>query len=141
MKKYFIILFLFFTGLATYAQDGVEGNDKGAKIRDRMNEYIQDRLSLSRKEAEKFTPVFLRYFQEFREVHRDYKGDNLILKQKIIDLRIRYRSEFRQIMDEPRANKVFVYEDEFRQKVRQILENRKERLEGKPIQRNRSLLQ
>jgi hypothetical protein len=141
MKKYFIILFLFFTGLATYAQDGVEGNDKGAKIRDRMNEFIQDRLSLSRKEAEKFTPVFLRYFQEFRQVHQDYKGDNLILKQKIIDLRIRYRSEFRQIMDEPRANKVFVYEDEFRQKVRQILENRKERLEGKPIQRNRSLLQ
>ena len=141
MKKYFIILFLFFTGLATYAQDGMEGNDKGAKIRDRMNEYIQDRLSLSRKEAEKFTPVFLRYFQEFRQVHQDYKGDNLILKQKIIDLRIRYRSEFRQIMDEPRANKVFVYEDEFRQKVRQILENRKERLEGKPIQRNRSLLQ
>src|SRR6266542_3938043 len=105
MKKYFIILFLFFTGLATYAQDGMEGNDKGAKIRDRMNEYIQDRLSLSRKEAEKFTPVFLRYFQEFRQVHQDYKGDNLILKQKIIDLRIRYRSEFRQIMDEPRANK------------------------------------
>ena len=139
MKKYLLILILFFTGLTVYAQD--DADDKGGKIRDRMNEYIRDRLSLSRNEAEKFTPVFLRYFHEFRQVHKEYRNDNLILKQKIIDLRIRYRSEFRQIMDEPRANKVFVYEDEFRKKAIQILENRKDRLGGKPIQRNRSLLQ
>ena len=139
MKTYFIILILFFSGLAVHAQD--DENDRGGKIRDRMNEYIQDRLGLSRKEAEKFTPVFLRYFQEFRQIHRENKTDILVLKQKIIDLRIRYRTEFRQIMDEPRANKVFVYEDEFRRKAIQILETRKDRLGGKPLQRNRSLLQ
>jgi hypothetical protein len=141
MKKYLPILILFFVGLAGYAQD--DGDDKGSKIRDRMNEYIQDRLGLSRKEADKFTPVFLKYFHEFRQIHRENKvnPDILLLKQKIIDLRIRYRSEFRQIMDEPRANKVFVYEDEFRKKAIQILENRKDRLGEKPIQRNRSLLQ
>lgn len=138
MKRYFIILILFFTGLAVHAQN--EGDDKG-KIRDRMNEYIQDRLGLSKREAEKFSPVFLRYFQEFRQIRRENTADNLVLKQKIIDLRIRYRSEFRQIMDEPRANKVFVYEDEFRRKVIQMLETRKDRLGEKPIQRNRSLLQ
>ena len=138
MKKFFIILILFFAGLATHAQE--EGDDKG-KIRDRMNEYIQDRLGLSKREAEKFSPVFLRYFQEFRQIRRENKTDNLVLKQKIIDLRIRYRTEFRQIMDEPRANKVFVYEDEFRRKVIQMLETRKDRLGEKPIQRNRSLLQ
>jgi len=137
MKKYFIILILFFIGLATYAQEG--GDDKG-KIRDRMNEYIQDRLGLSKREAEKFSPVFLRYFQEFRQIRRENRTDNLVLKQKIIDLRIRYRNEFRQIMDEPRANKVFVYEDEFRRKVIQMLETRKDRLGEKPLQRNQSLL-
>ena len=140
MKKILLILILFFAGLATYAQDSDEG-ERGAKIRDRMNEYIQDRLGLSRKEADRFTPVFLRYFHEFRQIHTENRNDNLILKQKIIDLRIRYRSEFRQIMDEPRANKVFVYEDEFRKKAIQILENRRDRLGEKPIQRNRSLLQ
>jgi hypothetical protein len=139
MKNYLIILILFFTSLATYAQD--EGDDKGAKIRDRMNEYIQNRLNLSKREAEKFSPVFLRYFQEFRQIRRENRTDNLVLKQKIIDLRIRYRTEFRQIMDEPRANKVFVYEDEFRRKAIQILETRKDRLGEKPIQRNQSLLQ
>lgn len=139
MKKYFIILILFLTGLATYAQD--EGDDKAGKIRDRMSEYIRDRLGLSRNEAERFTPVFLKYFQEFKQIHRENRTDVLVLKQKIIDLRIRYRNEFRQIMDEPRANKVFVYEDEFRRKAIQILETRRDRLGEKGIQRNRSLLQ
>ncbi|TMI95203.1 MAG: hypothetical protein E6H06_07250 [Bacteroidetes bacterium] len=140
MKKYVIILILFFTGIAAYAQD--EGSDdKAGKIRDRMSEYIRDRLGLSRNEAEKFTPVFLKYFQEFRQIHRENRTDVLVFKQKIIDLRIRYRNEFRQIMDEPRANKVFVYEDEFRRKAIQILETRKDRLGEKGIQRNRSLLQ
>ena len=139
MKRYLVILILFFTAFASYAQD--EADDKGGKIRDRMNEYIQDKLGLSKKEAEKFSPVFLRYFQEFRQIRRENRTDNLILKQKIIDLRIRYRNEFRQIMDEPRANKVFVYEDEFRRKAIQMLETRKDRLGEKPIQRNRSLLQ
>lgn len=139
MKHYFIILILFCTGLATYAQD--EGEDKGGKIRDRMSEYIQDRLGLSKREAEKFSPVFLRYFQEFRTIRRENRTDNLVLKQKIIDLRIRYRTEFRQIMDEPRANKVFVYEDEFRRKAIQMLETRRDRLGEKPLQRNQSLLQ
>lgn len=139
MKKYFIILILFFSGLAVHAQD--ENDDKGGKIRDRMIEYIQDRLGLSRNESEKFAPVFLRYFQEFRQIRQQNRDDKLILQQKIIDLRIRYRDQFRQIMDEPRANKVFVYEDEFRRKAIQILETRKDRLGGKPFQRNRSLLQ
>ena len=139
MKSYFIILILFFTGLAGYAQE--EGDDKGGKIRDRMNEYIQDRLGLSKREAEKFSPVFLRYFHEFKQIRVENKTDNLVLKQKIIDLRIRYRNEFRQIMDEPRANKVFVYEDEFRRKAIQMLETRRDRLGEKTLQRNQSLLQ
>jgi hypothetical protein len=139
LKKIFIILILFFCGFAARSQD--ENDDKGGKIRDRMVEYIQDRLGLSRNESEKFTPVFLKYFQEFRQIRQQNRDDKLIFQQKIIDLRIRYRGEFRQIMDEPRANKVFVYEDEFRRKAIQILEIRKDRLGDKRFQRNRSLLQ
>jgi hypothetical protein len=138
MKNYFIILILLFSGIASYAQ---EGDDKGGKIRDRMNEYIQDRLGLSKREAEKFSPVFLRYFHEFKQIRLENRTDNLVLKQKIIDLRIRYRNEFRQIMDEPRANKVFVYEDAFRRKAIQMLETRRDRLGEKTLQRNQSLLQ
>ena len=139
MKRYLLILILVFSGLATLAQD--EGEDRGAKIRDRMNEYIQDKLGLSKKEADRFSPVFFKYFQEFRQIRQQNKNDRLVFQQKIIDLRIRYRSEFRQIMDEPKANKVFVYEDEFRRKAIQILETRKDRIGEKTLQRNQSLLQ
>ena len=121
-----------------FAQDE-GGNPEGGKIPERMRQYIEDRLGLTKKESEKFSPVFLRYFQEFARTHREFKGDNLIFKQKIIELRIRYRGEFKQIMDEQRANKVYVYEDEFRRKAIDIIrENKRER----PfIRRNRSLLQ
>jgi hypothetical protein len=132
-------MMLAFSALAVRAQD--ENDDKGGKIRDRMIEYIQDRLNLSRGESAKFSPVFLRYFQEFRQIRQQNRDDRLVLQQKVIDLRIRYRDQFRQMMDEPRANKVFVYEDEFRRKAMEILEVRRDRLGEKRFQRNRSLLQ
>jgi hypothetical protein len=132
-------MMLAFSALAVHAQD--ENDDKGGKIRDRMVEYIQDRLNLSRGESQKFSPVFLRYFQEFRQIRQQNRDDRLVLQQKVIDLRIRYRDQFRQMMDEPRANKVFVYEDEFRRKAMEILEIRRDRLGEKHFQRNRSLLQ
>jgi hypothetical protein len=128
MKKYLIILFLFLLpGFAAFAQD--EETKQEGKIPERMREYIQNRLGLSRNEAEKFSPVFLRYFREFAQTHRENKGDRLIFQQKIIELRLRYRGEFKQIMDEQRANKVYLYEDEFRKKAIDIIrENRQERI-------------
>jgi hypothetical protein len=114
--------------MAAFAQDE-QSTEEGSKIQQRMREYIQDKLGLSKKEAEKFSPLFLRYFREFALTHREYKMDRLVLQQKIIDLRLRYRGEFRQIMDEQRANKVFKYEDEFRQEaVRIIRENKRDRI-------------
>ena len=141
MKKSFIILVLVLSGIAANAQNEDEDKGGGGKIRDRMIEYIQDKLGLSKKESEQFTPVFLKYFQEFRQIRQQNLDDKLKLQQKIIDLRIRYRDQFRQIMDEPRASRVFIYEDEFRQKAIQILEIRRERLGEKQFRRNRSMLQ
>jgi len=128
MKKWLLILFLFvLPGFAAFAQTEEPVQESG-KIQERMKEYIQSKLGLSKTETEKFTPVFVRYFREFAQTHRQNKDDRLILQQKIIELRLRYRGEFRQIMDEQRANKVFKYEDDFRREVIQIIkENRRER--------------
>lgn len=145
MKKLFFIWMLLaipFSGLLAQQPDADDPAPQESKIRERMQEYIQSRLSLSRSEAEKFTPVFVRYFRDFAQTHRSFRGDDLKLKQQIIELRIRYRTEFRQIMDEQKANKVFKYEDDFRREaVRIIRENRRERMEGKGIRRNRSVIQ
>lgn len=137
MKKWIIIAFFsLLPGAALLAQN--DGPPEGGKIQERMREYIQNKLGLSRTESEKFSPVFVRYFRDFAQTHRQNKGDRLVLQQKIIELRLHYRGEFRQIMDEQRANKVFQYEDNFRQEaIRIIRENRNERMEGR---RNRSII-
>lgn len=138
MKKWLLILLVFLLpGFAALAQNEEPAQD-APKIQERMREYIQKNLGLSKNESEKFTPVFVRYFREFAQTHRQNKGDRLILQQKIIELRLRYRGEFRQIMDEQRANKVFKYEDDFRREaIRIIKENRSDRM---PPRRTRAVL-
>lgn len=140
MKKIFFILsFLIFSGFAVMAQE--EGSVDNDKVQDKMKEYLQKRLGLTRNEANKFGPVFGRYLLDLRKSHRDF-SDPLIRQQRIADLRIRYRDEFRPILGEQRAVKVFVAEQEFRQRVAEILKTRRERIdENRPNKRIRSMLQ
>jgi hypothetical protein len=131
MKRIVYILSCFLLlSTASYAQDP-GGN--GDKIRERMNEYLQKRLNLSKAEADRFNPVFMNYFNELRNTSQQYKGDRLVMQQKIVDLRLRYRDQFKNIMGEKRSNDVFVYEREF---VNEVKELRKERLQNKPNKRN-----
>src|SRR5688572_24741897 len=139
MKKYLLILTLFlFTGFSLAAQeDDNAAEDKGGKLQQRMKEYIQKRLGLSKAETEKFSPIFLRYIVELRRTHRDNRADKPMLQLRVAELRVRFRDEFRQIMDEQRANKVYEYQREFENKVRQEIMERK--LERGPVRRNQML--
>ena len=123
MKKFFYILTLFIlTGFAAQAQDG----NADERIRDKMKEYIQKRMDLSKNEAEKFTPVFIRYFKEWRTTLRENgQGPRLDLQQKIIDLRIRYRSEFKEILGEKRSNDVYEHQDIFIRELKTIQQERR----------------
>lgn len=128
MKKILFILSLFlFTSNALLAQDD-------DKIRDKMREYIQQRMKLTQNEAERFTPIFLRYFREWRTTLRDNKGgDKLILQQKIVELRIRYRTEFKEIVGEKRCIEIYQHQEKF---IRELGKIREERV--RPIRRNGS---
>ena len=129
MKKLVYILSLFlFTGFVAKAQD--DGADE--RIRDKMREYIQKRMDLTKNEAEKFTPVFLRYFREWRTTLRDNRSDRLILQQKIIDLKLRYRTEFKEILGEKRGNEVYKHQDNFIKDLETIRQERKDRIQTKP---------
>ena len=137
MKNWLLLFSLFFLSGSVIAQNE-DGQPEGGKIQERMREYVQRKLGLSKAESERFSPVFVRYFRDFTQTHRINKGDKLILQQKIIDLRLRYRTEFRQIMEENKANRVYKYEDEFRQEVVRILKENKS--EHNPAaRRNRSV--
>jgi len=122
MKKIvYILVFVFSFSHISFAQDDDGG---GGKLRDRMIQYIQDKLGLSKSEAEKFQPVFLDYLKDMRATKQQYKGDRLVLQQKVIDLRIRYRDQFKPIIGETRSNEVFKHEHDFIEKARTELQDR-----------------
>lgn len=139
MKKYLLILFVSlstaFTGFAQTDTDN--DNDNGGRLQERMREYIQKRLNLTKGESERFSPVFMRYLLELRRTHREYKTDAPMRQLKVAELRIRFRGEFRQILDEQRANKVYDYQREFEIKVFEEFKNR--RLENRTRPRTRAL--
>jgi hypothetical protein len=131
MKKILYILSLVLLSSGVFAQDG-----NGTKVRERMQEYLQKRLNLSRGEADRFAPVFLNYFNELRQTNQQFRSDRLVLQQKIVDLRLRYREQFKPIMGEKRSNDVFVYERDFINEVKQLREERiQNRLENTPGKR------
>ena len=123
MKRYLLIITLFFlTAFTALAQEG-DNDDRGGKLQERMREYIQKRLNLTKNEAERFSPVFLRYIGELRRTHRENRDDKPMLQLKVAELRVRFRNEFKQIVDEQRANKVYEYQREFEIKVIDEIKN------------------
>jgi hypothetical protein len=79
MKHFLLILSLFFvTSVPLFAQE--EDDSENEKIQDKMSEYIQKRLDLTKEEASKFTPVFLRYFKDWRQTIRQNRGDRLVMQ-------------------------------------------------------------
>ena len=140
MKKYLVILgLLLLSTFTVMAQEDVANDDdRGGKLQQRMKEYVQKRLNLSKAEAERFSPIFMRYVVELRRTHRENKVDREMLKLRVAEVRVKFRNEFRQVMDEQRANRVFEYQREFEVKVIEEIQTRK--MENKPLRRNRALI-
>lgn len=138
MKKYLVILCLsLLSGIAMLAQDDDGKDDRAGKLQQRMNEYVQKRLNLSKAEAERFSPIFMRYIVELRRTHRENKADKPVLQLRVAEVRVKFRDQFRQVMDEQRANRVFEYQREFEENVRKEIIRR--RMETKPLDRNNKL--
>ena len=134
MKKIVLIISLVFAfGIRSFAQN--EENDGNEKIRDKMTEFIQKRLNLSKGEAERFTPVFLRYFREWRTTIRENRGDVIMMQKRVAEVRLQYRDQFKEIIGERRSNDVYVQQDLFIRELRRMQMENKEI----PTRRNRLL--
>jgi hypothetical protein len=131
MKKFLVILSLLFaSSVRLFGQEADDQDEGNEKIRDKMSEFIQKRLDLSKAEAEKFTPVFIRYFKEWRQTLRENKADDLVRRQKIIDLQLRYRNEFREIVGDKRGDQVFEHQRKF---IEEMVRIRRERMGNNPV--------
>lgn len=123
MKKFFYILFSLLTLQFSFAQDEQPGE---VKLREKMIGFIQNRLGLSRAEAEKFQPVFVNYLRELRRTNKNFKGQGLEQQQKLLEVRMRYRDQFKPILGEKRSNEVFDHEKEFIKTIQQEIRQRRE---------------
>ncbi|MBL7732785.1 MAG: hypothetical protein JNM88_16535 [Chitinophagaceae bacterium] len=131
MKKFLLLWsLLLLSASAIMAQE--EGDEK---IRDKMREYIQQRMRLNTNEAERFTPIFLRYFREWRTTLRENRGDGLVLRQKVIELQIRYRTEFKEVVGERRCNEIYRHQQTFIEELKNV---RRDRQQRNPPRRNGS---
>lgn len=136
MKKIlYLLLFIFSTLLATAQDDG----PGGGKLRQKMAEFIQLKLGLGKEEGEKFQPVFIEYLKALQRTSREYRDDHLMRQQKLAELRIRYRDQFKPIIGEKRSNDVFIYERDFIETVIEIQKGRRERRAAR--EKNSELLQ
>jgi hypothetical protein len=133
MKRFLFILSLFILTTAPILAQDDDDVDDNATIRDKMSEYIQQRLNLTPDEAKKFKPVFIEYFKEWKKTAKENRGDNLVLRQKITDLQVRYRSRFKDIIGEQRSNMIFTHQRGFILELRRL---RQERLKNNPEKRN-----
>lgn len=138
MKKIFIIagltLFTFFSG---FAQEDENDNGNNDKIREKMSEFIQRRMGLSKTEADRFNPVFFRYFREWKMTLQTNRNDRPLLQLRIAELRIRYRNEFKDIVGEKRCNQIYDHQEIFIQKLREL---KTERMRNRPNIRRSGIL-
>lgn len=134
MKKIlYIFSFIMFSWMSASAQD--DSNEQNDRIREKMKEFIQKRLRLTKAETDKFSPVFIRYFNEWRQALKNREGiPRLDLQQRIVELRIRYRNEFREIVGERRSNQVYENQEIF---IEGLRNNRAERIKTKDDRPNK----
>ena len=123
MKRILYILIFCFSLQASFAQDDGPG---AARLKEKMVEYIQNKLGLNRSEAERFQPLFMDYLRQLKDTKQEHKDDRLVLQQKIIEIRLKFRDQIKPIVGEKRSNDVFTHEREFVEKVQDV---RKERLQ------------
>jgi hypothetical protein len=133
MKKFLLIASFLFSFISVL---NAQPDNNDEKIRDKMREYIQQRMKMTRSEAERFTPVFIRYFREWRNTLKENRTDRLILQQKIVEIRLRYRNEFKEIIGEQRSNEVYRQQEIFIQELKDI---KRERMDNRRGPRTREL--
>jgi hypothetical protein len=138
MRKILLINFFLLTALMAWSQPpGPPPDGEGPpdpKLPERMSAFIQTKLEMTASEREKFDPAFKLYLKDLSRIHRENKGDRLIMQQQMIELRLKYRKDFRQWLGDQRGDRIFLEEERFRGEVLRMLRERRKGRMGPPPQ-------
>src|SRR3954451_24597937 len=85
-------------------------------------EYFTKELELTSDESEKLWPVYNNYKNEIRNIRKEDQGDQIVLEEKVLNIRKKYKDDFKTILgSDERVNKLFVSEKNFREMLRKEL--------------------
>ena len=122
MKNILLIGTLILAGLIASGQDG---SSKREKVQALKIAFITQKLELTSEEAQKFWPVYNRYDAAIKQTIMDNRGGDAIDKEEqILIIRKKYRTEFTKVLGQPKTNKFFNTEKEFRGVLMRNLKNR-----------------
>ncbi len=113
-------------------------NKEQEKIQALEIAFISRKLNLNENEAQRFWPVYNEYKRDVRQVmltqRNNPKRDVLDNEQMLIDVRKKYKDRFAGVIGQPRMNKFFEAEREFRGVLLNQLKNRP----NKPVLQRRN---
>ncbi len=139
MKKIFTLtmILLFSCSTILFAQDQPDHKEQ-EKIQALEIAFISRKLNLNENEAQRFWPVYNEYKRDVRQVmltqRNNPKRDVLDNEQMLIDVRKKYKERFAGVIGQPRMNKFFEAEREFRGVLLNQLKNRP----NKPVLQRRN---
>ena len=124
MKKFILILIVFNAAFfAGKAQD--DESKKAEKIQALKIAFITQKLELTSAEAQKFWPIYSQYEIEMKQLLLERKNVDVIESDEgLLNIRKKYRPEFIRVIGQPRMNKLFNAEQEFRGVLLRHLQNR-----------------
>ncbi|MBV9988946.1 MAG: hypothetical protein JO301_14805 [Chitinophagaceae bacterium] len=98
----------------------------GRRLEALKTAYVTKQLNLTPEEAEKFWPVYHAYTADFKKMRQEQKtGDVLEIEESILNLRKRYRGEFKKLLNtDDRALKALTVERDFNNMIRKELQQR-----------------
>lgn len=126
MKRFFyFIVLLTVLSYSAFAQQqevapAIPQNIIGLKMA-----FVTKQLALTNEEAQKFWPVYYNYTKEIRSVRKQQKNDVLSMEEDMLNVRKKYRTEFKKILTtDDRVNKALTVDRDFMNVVRKELQER-----------------
>jgi len=138
MKKYFLFFVVLALTISTNAQQNRQPrpprppmeNGQRAEKREKIEMYkiqfITEKLSLTKSEAEQFWPVYEAHKIAMREIMDKKLNDEILVQEEILSARKKYKNELKPVLkSEERVNEALKIDREFLQKIRGEIMRRK----------------